>query len=115
LCRRLYLVGSHNLLLPLSRIVDVFDVVFFFPGKWHLGQRPMFLPGSRGFDYYLGIPFSDDMGLARRSPCSNETWAMAAGASASEDAAVATEEERCVPRVCAVGRLIDCACARARA
>jgi arylsulfatase A-like enzyme len=25
-------------------------------GKWHLGQRPMFLPGARGFDTYLGIP-----------------------------------------------------------
>jgi arylsulfatase A len=23
-------------------------------GKWHLGQRKVYLPGSRGFDYYLG-------------------------------------------------------------
>ena len=38
-------------------------------GKWHLGQRPMFLPGARGFDTYMGIPYSDDMGKARRSPC----------------------------------------------
>jgi len=38
-------------------------------GKWHLGQRPMFLPGARGFDTYLGIPYSDDMGQAARSPC----------------------------------------------
>ena len=37
--------------------------------QWHLGQRPMFLPGARGFDTYLGIPYSDDMGQARRSPC----------------------------------------------
>jgi arylsulfatase A len=37
--------------------------------QWHLGQRPMFLPGARGFDSYLGIPFSDDMGKGRRSPC----------------------------------------------
>jgi arylsulfatase A-like enzyme len=28
----------------------------------HLGQRRMFLPAARGFDQYLGIPFSDDMG-----------------------------------------------------
>ena len=33
-------------------------------GKWHLGQRPMYLPASRGFDEYLGIPYSDDMGNA---------------------------------------------------
>ena len=29
----------------------------------------MFLPAARGFDYYLGIPCSDDMGSAARSPC----------------------------------------------
>jgi len=23
-------------------------------GKWHLGQRQVYLPGNRGFDYYLG-------------------------------------------------------------
>lgn len=38
-------------------------------GKWHLGQRKVYLPGSRGFDYYLGIPFSDDMGIAWESQC----------------------------------------------
>eukprot|EP00469_Lotharella_globosa_P003700 CAMPEP_0167795494 /NCGR_PEP_ID=MMETSP0111_2-20121227/14475_1 /TAXON_ID=91324 /ORGANISM="Lotharella globosa, Strain CCCM811" /LENGTH=513 /DNA_ID=CAMNT_0007689185 /DNA_START=89 /DNA_END=1630 /DNA_ORIENTATION=- len=31
-------------------------------GKWHLGARQMYLPTSRGFDEYLGIPFSQDMG-----------------------------------------------------
>jgi len=38
-------------------------------GKWHLGQRARYLPGSRGFDYYLGIPYSDDMGQAVASTC----------------------------------------------
>ncbi len=38
-------------------------------GKWHLGQREMFLPGNRGFDEYLGIPYSDDMGGARATQC----------------------------------------------
>jgi len=38
-------------------------------GKWHLGQRNIFLPGMRGFDEYLGIPYSDDMGGARATPC----------------------------------------------
>ena len=27
------------------------------------------MPGSRGFDYYLGIPYSDDMGAGRFTPC----------------------------------------------
>ena len=39
-------------------------------GKWHLGQRPIYLPGNRGFDYYLGIPYSDDMGDAITTTCS---------------------------------------------
>src|SRR6185295_18722052 len=30
-------------------------------GKWHLGQRPQFLPIAQGFDYWFGLPFSHDM------------------------------------------------------
>jgi uncharacterized sulfatase len=30
-------------------------------GKWHLGHQPPFLPTRRGFDEYLGIPYSNDM------------------------------------------------------
>ena len=33
-------------------------------GKWHLGARDEYLPTSRGFDQYIGIPFSQDMGLS---------------------------------------------------
>lgn len=33
-------------------------------GKWHLGDQPQFLPRQQGFDYYLGIPYSNDMGPA---------------------------------------------------
>jgi len=31
-------------------------------GKWHLGDQPQFLPTRQGFDYYYGIPYSNDMG-----------------------------------------------------
>ncbi len=31
-------------------------------GKWHLGDQPQFLPTRQGFDYYFGIPYSNDMG-----------------------------------------------------
>lgn len=31
-------------------------------GKWHLGDQPVFLPTRQGFDYYYGIPYSNDMG-----------------------------------------------------
>jgi arylsulfatase A len=30
-------------------------------GKWHLGTLPRYLPTSRGFDEYFGIPYSNDM------------------------------------------------------
>jgi len=29
-------------------------------GKWHLGHHPPFLPTRRGFDEWLGIPYSND-------------------------------------------------------
>ena len=30
-------------------------------GKWHLGDQSPFLPTKQGFDYFYGIPYSDDM------------------------------------------------------
>ncbi len=30
-------------------------------GKWHLGHLPEYLPMQQGFDYYYGIPYSNDM------------------------------------------------------
>lgn len=30
-------------------------------GKWHLGHLPEYLPTAQGFDYYYGIPYSNDM------------------------------------------------------
>lgn len=30
-------------------------------GKWHLGDQQDFLPTRQGFDYYYGIPYSNDM------------------------------------------------------
>jgi arylsulfatase A-like enzyme len=40
-------------------------------GKWHLGDQPEFLPTRQGFDYYLGIPYSNDMGPAEDGSKSN--------------------------------------------
>ncbi len=30
-------------------------------GKWHLGHLPEFLPIEHGFDYWFGLPYSNDM------------------------------------------------------
>ncbi|KAF7657515.1 hypothetical protein LDENG_00026250 [Lucifuga dentata] len=36
-------------------------------GKWHLGHNGAYGPTFRGFDYYLGIPYSNDMGCTDKS------------------------------------------------
>lgn len=54
-------------------------------GKWHLGQRQVHLPGNRGFDYYLGIPYSDDMGQARATKCNSTQEGVACGAATPDD------------------------------
>ncbi len=38
-------------------------------GKWHLGDQPDCLPLRHGFDYYYGIPYSEDM-----VPSYDSTW-----------------------------------------
>lgn len=37
-------------------------------GKWHLGDQDPFLPTKQGFDYYFGIPYSNDMGGGENPP-----------------------------------------------
>jgi arylsulfatase len=36
-------------------------------GKWHLGQQAQFNPTRHGFDYWFGIPYSNDFGPERHS------------------------------------------------
>lgn len=37
-------------------------------GKWHLGHKPAFLPTRQGFDFYFGIPYSNDMWIDPQAP-----------------------------------------------
>jgi len=37
-------------------------------GKWHLGDQPEFLPTKHGFDFYFGLPYSNDMGRMTPHP-----------------------------------------------
>ncbi|ALJ06706.1 arylsulfatase [Pseudalgibacter alginicilyticus] len=36
-------------------------------GKWHLGDEAQYLPTNQGFDFYYGIPFSNDMSVNPKS------------------------------------------------
>lgn len=46
-------------------------------GKWHLGHLDPYLPTKHGFDYYFGIPYSNDMdridGISHRQAFSDTT------------------------------------------
>ena len=37
-------------------------------GKWHLGHKQEYLPTNHGFDYYYGIPYSNDMDMTDNNP-----------------------------------------------
>jgi len=61
---------SHNGLNPdemtIARLLKSAGYATSMIGKWHLGDQAPFLPTRQGFDYYLGIPYSDDMVGGRR-------------------------------------------------
>lgn len=50
--------------LTIAELLKQKDYSTALIGKWHLGSQPEFLPTKQGFDYYFGIPYSNDMGLA---------------------------------------------------
>ena len=45
-------------------------------GKWHLGHKKEYLPLQHGFDYYYGIPYSNDMNAINGVTCcpGNNYW-----------------------------------------
>ena len=43
-------------------------------GKWHLGHRDGQLPTDQGFDYYFGIPYSNDMSPATSGGARAQTY-----------------------------------------
>ena len=47
--------------LTIARVLKNSGYATACVGKWHLGDQPQFLPTRHGFDYYFGIPYSDDM------------------------------------------------------
>lgn len=43
-------------------------------GKWHLGHKQEFLPLRHGFDYYYGIPYSNDMSKKEQNILGNKNY-----------------------------------------
>lgn len=66
-------IGFHGALGPYSKIglskkeetiADMLKKVGYVTaciGKWHLGDKKKFLPLQHGFDYFFGLPYSNDM------------------------------------------------------
>ncbi|MEN6548761.1 MAG: sulfatase [Armatimonadia bacterium] len=53
--------GLHPDEVTVARLLQSAGYATACIGKWHLGDQPPFLPTRHGFDYYFGIPYSDDM------------------------------------------------------
>src|SRR5579883_69726 len=55
-------VGIHKDEQMLQELLKVKGYATACYGKWHLGDRPPFLPTKRGFDDFAGLPYSNDNG-----------------------------------------------------
>jgi arylsulfatase A len=53
--------GLHSNEVTIAEILKKAGYATACIGKWHLGDQPEFLPTRQGFDYFLGLPYSDDM------------------------------------------------------
>lgn len=62
-------IGISHEELTLPQAIKQAGYRTMLAGKWHCGDQPDFLPTRYGYDYYYGLPYSNDMGRQRR------TWA----------------------------------------
>jgi arylsulfatase A len=53
--------GLHPNEITIAELLKTKDYHTACIGKWHLGDYEQFLPTRQGFDYYYGIPYSNDM------------------------------------------------------
>jgi len=54
--------------ISLARVLSDAGYATQAVGKWHCGDQPEFLPTNHGFDHYLGLPYSNDMGRQAGKP-----------------------------------------------
>ena len=53
--------GLHPNEVTIAEILKQRGYATAIVGKWHLGDQPEFLPTRQGFDWFFGLPYSDDM------------------------------------------------------
>lgn len=59
----LFVEDTHGLPLEETTIAEMLKPRGYqtaIIGKWHLGHTPTFWPGNHGFDYYYGLPYSNN-------------------------------------------------------
>lgn len=54
-------IGLNPNEITVAEVLKQKDYATACIGKWHLGDEKPFLPTRQGFDYYFGIPYSNDM------------------------------------------------------
>ena len=54
-------IGIGDAEMTLAELVKQRGYATAIFGKWHLGDRPQFLPTRHGFDEWFGLPYSNDM------------------------------------------------------
>lgn len=53
--------GLHPDEITVAEVLKEQSYATAIVGKWHLGDQPEFLPTRQGFDWFFGVPYSDDM------------------------------------------------------
>ena len=61
-------VGLPPTEISLARVLSDAGYATQAIGKWHCGDQPHFQPTNHGFDHYLGLPYSNDMGRQTGRP-----------------------------------------------
>ncbi|PXX28320.1 sulfatase [Arenibacter sp. ARW7G5Y1] len=57
-------INPKEITLPEVLKAEGYSTAIF--GKWHLGDQPEFFPTRHGFDYWFGLPYSNDMEVIKR-------------------------------------------------
>lgn len=66
--------GLHPDELTIAEVVKAVGYTTAMIGKWHLGDQPVFLPTRQGFDWFFGIPYSDDMTPSPSTQLDRNRW-----------------------------------------